>query len=310
MLDGYYLEDIEYPDRHSYALSNYAKNPISFLDVWKYANDAKTNEYRPISLQPFEKNMINHIHNNLYTIIIKSREMYADTNILRYALWNMIFKPDFKVVYLAPSGEMAMHHLNQLRRNFKYIPDKLKPEAESCQIGNRLSLTNGSFIHVGSGNNNTFGRGEAINLLLISEAAYINQLDQIWTAKSPQIFAKGGKAVLFSTPSYTDTHFYKMYKDSKTNNNNFSLFTMGWWINENYQDPKWYHEKCKQLGFDQKLIDMELNLKFVERTPPKTIIKTLRIDQDFNDQIDARLRELNTNFTDYMKFLIKKDLFE
>ena len=67
------------------------------------------------------------------------------------------------------------------------------------------------------------GRSEAISLLIIDEAAFIeeNRIEEIW-GSSQQTLSTGGKAIVLSTPNGTGNFFHKMWTKAEEGTNGLS----------------------------------------------------------------------------------------
>ena len=78
---------------------------------------------------------------------------------------------------------------------------------------NKLSLIfkNGSQIKA-MASNESAGRSEALSLLIIDEAAFIEKIDTIWTA-AQQTLPRG--IVSISTPNGVGNWFHKTWQDAK-----------------------------------------------------------------------------------------------
>jgi len=119
-------------------------------------------------------------------------------------------------------------------------------------------------------------RGKAVTFLVIDEAAFIEKIDDAWTAMVPALSTnqKHAKAqnvpygtIILSTPNKTQgvgAWFYKRYMNTLAGDDIFKGFIIHWKdIEELAGDPDWYKTQCALFDNDPKKIQQELELKFV-----------------------------------------------
>jgi phage FluMu gp28-like protein len=75
-----------------------------------------------------------------------------------------------------------------------------------------LSLANGSQIQAASTSGDA-GRSEALSLLVIDEAAHVENLDELWAGLYPTI-STGGRVIALSTPNGVGNWFHKTYTEA------------------------------------------------------------------------------------------------
>jgi phage FluMu gp28-like protein len=110
----------------------------------------------------------------------------------------MIFKEDFNILVIATKQDVAKNLVTKVRVMHDNLPSWLKGKTVE---DNKLSLrfANGSQIKAVSAAGDA-GRSEALSLLIIDEAAFIDKIDEIW-ASAQQTLATGGRAIVLSTPN-------------------------------------------------------------------------------------------------------------
>jgi phage FluMu gp28-like protein len=91
---------------------------------------------------------------------------------------------------------------------YENLPSWLKITSEE---NNKLTLRliNGSQIKATSASSDA-GRSEAVSLLLIDEAAFIENIGEIW-ASAQQTLATGGGCIALSTPYGTGNWFHQTW---------------------------------------------------------------------------------------------------
>ena len=124
------------------------------------------------------------------------------------------------------------------------LPSWLK---QNCVEDNKLSLRykNGSQIKAVSAAGDA-GRSEALSLLVLDEAAFIDRIDEIW-ASAQQTLATGGKAIVLSTPNGMGNFFHKQWGKAENGENNFNTIRLHWTVHPE-RDKAWREEQDNLLG--------------------------------------------------------------
>jgi hypothetical protein len=111
-----------------------------------------------------------------------------------------------------------------------------------------LKLTNGSQVKAVSAAGDA-GRSEAVSLLLIDEAAFIDSIDEIF-ASAQQTLATGGGCIALSTPNGTGNWFHKTWAKAEISSNSFVPIKLPWTV----------HPERNQTWRDQQDADLGLRL--------------------------------------------------
>ena len=137
------------------------------------------------------------------------------------------------------------------------LPSWLKIEADE---NNKLSLrlSNGSQIKATSASSDA-GRSEAVSLLIIDEAAFIDQIGEIW-ASAQQTLATGGGAIVLSTPYGTGNWFHKTWVSAENNENDFLPIRLPWYVHPE-RDEAWRKRQDELLG-DPRIAAQECDCDF------------------------------------------------
>ena len=108
----------------------------------------------------------------------------------------MTFHADKNILVLATKQDTAKNLVTKIRvmRQLAYLVETI------CVEDNKLSLRykNGSQVKAVSSSEDS-GRSEALSLLVIDEAAFIDKIDTIWAA-AQQTLSTGGQCIALSTP--------------------------------------------------------------------------------------------------------------
>ena len=153
-----------------------AKNPDHFMRKYCYIQHPTRGRVL-FNLYPFQGKVLNLWKDNPYSIVLKSRQLGISTLAAGYSLWLMLFHKDKNVLCIATKQETARNMVTKVKFMFDNLPSWLKIQAEE---NNKLSLrlANGSQIKATSASSDA-GRSEAVSLLLVDEAAFIEQIGEI-----------------------------------------------------------------------------------------------------------------------------------
>lgn len=216
----------------------------------------------PFDLYPFQESTVTQFEKNRFHIILKARQMGISTLVAAYCLWCMIFKPDFKILVIAVTQDVAQNLITKVKLFYSNIPSWLKPNKVDDNKSS-LSLENGSLIKAVS-SAGTSGRSEASSLLVIDEFAFIDKIDELW-ASSQMTLAEGGSAILLSTPNGTGNLFHRIFQKAEEgstegNLGSFNPIRLKWDLHPT-RDQAWRDLQTEQLG--PRLASQECDCSFL-----------------------------------------------
>jgi|TARA_R110002126_G_scaffold11550_12_gene51725 hypothetical protein len=233
-----------------------AKDPIHFMKKYCYIQHPQRGRIL-FHLYPFQETSLKHFQENDYSIILKSRQLGISTLAAGYSLWLMIFHKDKNVLTLATTQATARNLVSKVQFMYENLPSWLQiGYAEKNKLS--LRLVNGSKITAKSSNADA-ARSEAVSLLLIDEAAFIDNIGETW-ASAQQTLATGGGAIVLSTPYGTGNWFHKTWVAAETGENNFLPIKLPWYVHPE-RDQAWRDSQDAQLG-DPRLAAQECDCDF------------------------------------------------
>ena len=209
------------------------------------------------NLYPFQEKTLRLFRDNPYSIVLKSRQLGISTLAAGYSLWLMLFHKDKNVLCIATKQETAKNMVTKVRFMFDNLPSWLKIDTVE---NNRLSLrlSNGSQIKAVAASSDA-GRSEAVSLLLIDEAAFIEQIGEIW-ASAQQTLATGGGAIVLSTPYGTGNWFHQTWVRAENAENDFLPIKLPWYVHPD-RDQVWRDRQNELLG-DPRMAAQECDCDF------------------------------------------------
>ncbi len=198
----------------------------------------------PFHLYHFQEKVVEDLVQHRFNIILKARQLGMSTITAGYSLWMMTFHQDKNILIIATKQEVAKNLVTKVRVMHANLPSWLK---QRCVEDNKLSLRykNGSQIKaVSSGEDSA--RSEALSLLILDEAAFIDKIDAIWAAAS-QTLSTGGQCITLSTPNGVGNWFHKTWVEAEDGLNDFNFARLHWTLHPD-RDQEWRDEQDKLLG--------------------------------------------------------------
>lgn len=233
-----------------------AQDPAHFMKKYCYIQNPVRGRV-VFNLYPFQGKVLNLWKDNPYSIVLKSRQLGISTLAAGYSLWLMIFHKDKNVLCLATKQETAKNMVTKVKFMFDNLPSWLKiPADENNKLA--LRLNNGSQIKAVSAAGDS-GRSEAVSLLIVDEAAFIENIGEIW-ASAQQTLATGGGAIVLSTPYGTGNWFHQTWVKAEAQENQFLPIKLPWFVHPD-RDELWRKKQDELLG-DPRLAAQECDCDF------------------------------------------------
>jgi len=266
-----------------------ATDPAHFMKKYCYIQHPQRGRIY-FNLYPFQEKALHLWRDNPYSVVLKSRQLGISTLAAGYALWLMLFHKDKNVLCIATKQETARNMVTKVKFMFDNLPSWLKITADE---NNKLSLrlSNGSQIKATSASSDA-GRSEAVSLLLIDEAAFIDNIGEIW-ASAQQTLATGGGAIVLSTPNGTGNWFHQIYVKAESSENDFLPIKLPWFVHPE-RDESWRKRQDELLG-DPRIAAQECDcdfstsgdivfypewLEFIKETTIKDPVERRGVDQN------------------------------
>jgi hypothetical protein len=233
-----------------------AQDPAHFMRKYCFIQHPQRGRIQ-FNLYQFQEKVLHLWRDNPYSIILKSRQLGISTLGAGYALWLMTFHQDKNVLCLATTQETAKNMVTKVRFMYENLPSWLKVQ---CDENNKLTLklSNGSQIKAKSSNSDA-ARSEAVSLLLVDEAAFIDNISETW-ASAQQTLATGGGAIVLSTPYGTGNWFHQTWVKAENKENDFLPIRLPWMVHPE-RDQTWRDRQNELLG-DPRLAAQECDCDF------------------------------------------------
>ena len=220
-----------------------AKDPAYFMK--KYCHIQHPTRGRILfALYPFQEKVLHLFRDNQFLITLKSRQLGISTLAAAYSLWLMLFHKDKNVLALATTQATARNLVSKTMFMYDQLPKWLKlPAVEKNKLS--LRLKNGSKITAKSSNADA-ARSEAVSLLLIDEAAFIDNIEETFTA-AQQTLATGGQCMALSTPNGIGNWFHQTWEKAESGENSFVPVRLPWTVHPE-RNQTWRDHQDRDLG--------------------------------------------------------------
>jgi hypothetical protein len=240
----------------------------------------------PLDPYPFQRDALNFFAENRFTLILKSRQMGITTLIAAYSLWLMIFNKDKNVLVISIKQETSKEIITKVRFANDRLPSWLKRSADE---DNKLSLRldNGSQIAAVSAAADA-ARSKAISLLILDEAAFIDDIEEIWKS-AYNTLSTGGRSIVLSTPNGVGNWFHQKWVEAEKKKNDFRTMRLMWSLHPE-RNQSWRDEQTKQLGI--KGASQECDCSFI--SSGNNVID-LNILSDYEENKIREPKELRRN---------------
>lgn len=222
-------------------------------------------------------------------IILKSRQMGISTLVAAYSLWLMVFHEDKNIRCISITQDTSKEIVTRVRFANDNLPSWLKVK---CKEDNRLSLVlaNGSTIKAES-SAGTAGRSAALSLLIIDEAAFIDNIEEIWLSAQFTL-STGGKSIILSTPSGVGNFFHKTWMEAEEGKNGFNTIRLPWNLHPE-RDQSWRDNQTKLNGVKGAAQECDCVFETTGNTVVDLILLNEHKKQFVRDPIEIRGRDKN-----------------
>jgi len=212
------------------------------------------------NLYDYQKNMLQSMSDNRYTIIATARQAGKSTTTCAFILWYIIFHSEKTVALLANKGDTAREILGRVQLAYQHLPKWLQQGVVEWNKGS-FELENQSRVIAGATSADAI-RGYTINLLFIDEAAHIENWDEFFTSVFPTITSGNTtKVVLVSTPLGLN-HFYKTWIGAVEGRNSYNPIKVMWYDIPG-RNEEWKAQVLSGMNGDTEKFAQEMEVEFM-----------------------------------------------
>jgi len=205
-----------------------------------------TEGHIPFYPYDFQLRVVNEYDTHRFNIVRKCRQLGLSTTTAMYVLWKCLFVDGFFCVILSKSQREAKEFLKKVKVAYANITESDIKGTLKTDTVHEMEFENGSRI---LSLPSTAGRGFACSLLVLDEAAFCRNMDDLWAEAFP-VLSTGGRCIVISTTKGTvgiGRWFFETWRDAEAGENDFNTIRLHWWEHPNY-DERWVQSQLRQLG--------------------------------------------------------------
>ena len=223
------------------------KDPVYFMNKYVKIQHPQRGTI-PFKTYPFQDECVKEFIKNRFNIILKSRQLGLSTLGAAYAVWMAIFYKDKNILVIATKLSVAMNFIKKVKIALRSIPNWLILPELTSNNKQTVEFSNGSSIKAIPTSDDA-GRSEALSLLIVDEAAFVRNFDELWTGLYPTL-STGGRAIVLSTPNGVGGQYYDLYMKAETAENEFNPIKLPWDVHPE-RDDAWFEAETKNLTHKQ-----------------------------------------------------------
>lgn len=191
----------------------------------------------------FQDDCVKQFQQHRFNIILKSRQLGLSTVSAAYVVWYAIFKKDKNILVIATKLNTAINFIKKVKTMLDGLPPwllltKFEPTKQSIRFDNGSTIT-------AVPTSPDAGRSEALALLIVDEAAFIRDFDEIWTSLYPTL-STGGSAIILSTPNGVGGQYYKLWTEAESGANDFNPIRLPWNVHPEHNQA-WFDKETRNL---------------------------------------------------------------
>ena len=232
------------------------KDPVYFMNKYlKIQHPLKG--LIPFNTYEFQDNCVDDFNEHRFNIILKSRQLGISTLVAAYAVWQAVFYKEKNILIIATKLAVAQNFIRKVKTYLKNMPKWLLIPEIIANNKQAVELSNGSVIKAIPTSEDA-GRSEALSLLIVDEAAFVRNFDELWMGLYPTL-STGGRAIILSTPNGVGGQYHDLYANAESKNNKFNPIKLMWDVHPD-RDDDWFQKETKNMS--QKQISQELLCDF------------------------------------------------
>lgn len=211
----------------------------------------------PFNTYDFQDDCVRKFVKNRFNIILKSRQLGLSTITAAYSVWLALFHKGKDILVIATKLVTAINFIKKVKVILKSIPSWLRI-SEYEPTRQEIRFKNGSRVQAIPTSEDA-GRSESLSLLIVDEAAFIRNFEDIWAGIYPTLNT-GGSAIILSTPNGVGGTYYQLYSGAEAKTNNFVPTKLMWYVHPEH-DEEWFKNESKQMS--RRKIAQELLCEFI-----------------------------------------------
>lgn len=192
-----------------------------------------------------------------FNIILKSRQLGISTLTAAYAVWLAYYYRDKNILIIATKLAVAQNFIKKVKTAIRGLPPWMNLTEVVGSNKQGVEFSNGSQIKAVPTSDDA-GRSEALSLLIVDEAAFIRNFEDLWMGLYSTL-STGGRAIVLSTPNGVGDKYHELCVNAQENENEFNFIKLMWDVHPE-RDATWFDTETKNMS--KKQIAQELMCDF------------------------------------------------
>jgi hypothetical protein len=193
----------------------------------------------------FQDDCVQDFIDHRFNIIVKSRQLGLSTLTAAYAVWLAIFQKDKNILVIATKLSVAQNFIKKVKTILRNLPKWLVLPAVVTNNKQLLEFSHGSSIKAIPTSEDA-GRSEALSLLIVDEAAFVRNFDELWMGLYPTI-STGGRVVILSTPNGVGGQYHELFTNAEAGLNEFNAIRLPWDVHPE-RDEEWFEKETRNFS--------------------------------------------------------------
>jgi len=220
------------------------KDPIYFISTYCKISHPDRGLI-PFQTYDFQDQLLDDFNDFRFNVVLKARQLGISTIVAGYVAWLMMFRREKTVMVVATKFKVAANLVKKVKKMIGHLPTWLCLAKISVNNEASFKLSNGSEISA-SATSSDSGRSEALSLLVLDEAAFIEGLAEMWAAVFPTL-STGGRCIALSTPNGVGNWFHQTYTEAESGQNTFHPVLLPWDVHPE-RDQEWFDDVTKNMS--------------------------------------------------------------
>lgn len=232
------------------------KDPVHFINKWTKITHPERGLIN-FKTYPFQDMCVKEFTKHKFNIVLKSRQLGLSTVTAAFALWRAIFYKEKNILVIATKLSTATNFIRKVKTMLAALPPWLLIPEIKFETKTSVEFSNGSVIKAVPTSEDA-GRSEALSLLIVDEAAFIRNFEELWKGLYPTL-STGGGAIILSTPNGVGNQYHKLWIDAETRVSDFNPIKLMWDVHPE-RDQAWFDKESRQMT--RKQVAQELLCDF------------------------------------------------
>lgn len=225
-----------------------------WIEEYVFIFNATLKDWIAFDLWPAQTDSLAKLSEAHQSIVLKARQLGLSWLVLCYALHAMLFRPAATILLFSKRDEEAIELLKRLKGCYERLPRWMQARTVAQDSLHDFELSNGSSAKSFP---STGGRSYTGSLVIVDEAEFVQDLDELINAVKPTIDA-GGQMIMISTvdKSQPESSFKRIFRAAKRGESDWQPIFLPWSARPGRDDVWYKSQKADVLARTGALDDL------------------------------------------------------